>query len=99
MEEHDPPGQNFAKIYSGPVCTNLDQWPLEMVTQFENEDSQFGGCCDRQSSNMHICLEVFCFHKNLCFKYIDILANMPLLLKDMDSGLPPLSQIKEVEVS
>ena len=35
MEEHDPPEQNFAKIYSGPVCTDLDQWPLEMVTQFE----------------------------------------------------------------
>ena len=52
-----------------------------------------------KSSNIHICLEVFCCHKNLCFKYIDILANMPLLLKDMDSGLPPLSQIKEVEVS
>ena len=88
-----PSEQNFAKrgleIYSGPlctmVCTDLDQWPLEMVAQFEYEDSQFGRCCKRQSSNIHICLEVFCCHKNLCFKYIDILENIPWLLKDMES--------------
>ena len=41
-------------------------------------------CTDR-CCNIHICLEVFCCHKNLCFKYIDILANIPWLLKDMES--------------